>query len=98
MSYLVMATPHHLACRQPLLLEQGAPAHLALQSKEQLRKGGDFIPGFTKSEQQVLPVVYPPPEVPASFQERHVLPPKQQPQGQAGAAGEATHLGWLPGA
>jgi hypothetical protein len=42
-------------CRRPLLLEPGesSGAPLMLQSKEQLKRGGDFIPGFKKSDQQV---------------------------------------------
>lgn len=45
----------YVHCRRPLLLEPGesSAAPLMLQSKEQLKRGGDFIPGFKKSDQQV---------------------------------------------
>eukprot|EP00967_Tisochrysis_lutea_P069251 scaffold90967_cov22-Tisochrysis_lutea.AAC.1 len=39
--------------RAPLLLEdEGQPPPQALQNAEQLRRGGDFIPNFSKSDQQ----------------------------------------------
>lgn len=45
------ATPRR---RRPLLLEDGGqPPPQAIQSMEQLRRGGDFIPNFRKSDQQV---------------------------------------------
>ncbi|KAL6759050.1 hypothetical protein V8C86DRAFT_1390599 [Haematococcus lacustris] len=64
--------------RRPLLLEPGAApsAPLMLQSAEQLRRGGDYIPGFTKSQQQVVTAVYPAAQVPADWREQHVLPPR----------------------
>lgn len=47
--------PTACLCRRPLLLEVGesSAAPLMLQSAEQLKRGGDFIPGFKKSDQQV---------------------------------------------
>lgn len=40
--------------RRPLLLEaRGHDAVPMLQTAEQLRRGGDFIPGFVKSGEQV---------------------------------------------
>eukprot|EP00798_Chlamydomonas_sp_ICE-L_P006638 gene6638-3295_t len=59
--------------KDPLRLE-GSTQRPMLQTAEQLRRGGDFIPGFVKSEQLVEFKYYTPPEVPASFTERHTFP------------------------
>lgn len=56
-----------------------------LQSAEQLRRGGDFIAGFSKSSQQVVPAHYPCPTVPADWVARAPPPSVANAQGVPGA-------------
>ncbi|GAX77920.1 hypothetical protein CEUSTIGMA_g5362.t1 [Chlamydomonas eustigma] len=63
--------------RRPLLLGDNDEASQLpmLQSAKDFLKGGDFIPGFKRSDEKVVLKSYPPPEVPKSFIPKHVFPP-----------------------
>lgn len=52
----------------------GAPAALAIESKEHGRQPGSFIAGFVKGADAAPLAVFPAPKVPASYQPIHKFP------------------------
>ncbi len=88
--------------QQPLRLEAGGPAPLALQARGHGRHPNALIPGFVPSASSgasgvVVTAFYPPPEVPPTFTGRHVFALTREQllqQSRAGLAGK--RLGPVP--
>lgn len=54
----------------PQFMLPGKATPLSLQSADQTKQR-DIIPGFIKAKETVVPKLYPPPQIPASYQPVH---------------------------